>query len=233
MKLIFLCLFILLSGTVTAQVISPENRIVVLGAASMETPADRVTFHVYLSTIDTFSLDKVYEQHKLLEAKVFKILNEFHVPSQKVKYSLFSVVRRPSVYGPANGNEVLVFEGTQEVTFTIDAIKDYPSIQEKLIRAGVHNFNSSFSSSKEEAMKKEVLAKAVAAAKEKAEIIASAAERKVKRIVKVAETDESDPTFSNYAGNGITASAPMQGSLVDISQNVSVSITVKVVFELK
>ncbi len=233
MKKLLIAFFLLLSTAGYTQIISPENRIVVLGAASVEAPADRVTFHINLSTIDTFSLDKVYEQHKLLEAKVFKILNDFHVPAQKVKYTLFSVVRHPSVYGPANGNEVLIFEGMQEVTFTIDSIKDYPSIQENLIRAGVNNFNSSFSSSKEEAMKKEVLAKAVAVAKEKADILASAADRKVKRIVKVAEADESDPTFSNYLGDGVTASAPAEASLIDISQNVSVAITVKVVFELK
>jgi uncharacterized protein YggE len=84
---------------------------------------------------------------------------------------------------------------------------------------------------------KQMLEKAVTVAQEKAETIASASGRKVKRIVKVMDTDESDPRFSNYSrfkyGNNDLALRLDDRSLSNIQQTVTVTATLKVVFEMK
>ncbi|MFC6998644.1 SIMPL domain-containing protein [Rufibacter roseus] len=236
-KYVFLLLS-LISFSVSAQVISPENRIVVLGEASVEAPADQVQFSITLHTRDSLSLDSVYIKHKRLENKVVRILKELNIPSNKISYTLFAVGKRPD-YDRGDEKVVWYFEGTQDVSFTVDSIMTYSAIQDKLIREGVITFSSNFKSSKEQEIKKEVLTKAVEAAKAKAETLATAANRKLKRIVKVADADESDPVFRNYsrvevADYAISAPATMEGgSLIEIPQSVSVSATVKVVFELK
>lgn len=60
MKLHFTLLFLLFCLVAKAQTTSPENRIVVLGEASIDVPADQVKFSVTLSALDSISLDKLY-----------------------------------------------------------------------------------------------------------------------------------------------------------------------------
>lgn len=210
------------------QILSPDNRIVVLGQASIEVPANRVTFSVGLFSVDSLSLDKVYENHRNLETKAYKLLQDLKIPAKDVSYSMFSV-REQYDYD----KEKSYYMGQQHVTFTTDSIQLVPHIQETLVRGGFRSFSSDFTSTELERSKKELLEKAVAVAKEKATILANASNRKIKRIIKVADTDDSDYTFSNYFGDNYTLAAAGEGSLTEIPQTVSISTTLKVTFELK
>jgi uncharacterized protein len=237
MKRLLLVLLLLVSSVASAQMIAPENRIVVMGQATMEAPADQVSFNITLTSTDTLSLDKMYTKHKAMEAKIVRILKDLNIPSNKISFSLFSVGKRPS-YADKDEDRVWYFEGTQEISFTIDSLKAYPAIRDRLIREGVITFGSAFISSKEEAMKKEVLAKAVKVATDKAEVLAKAGNRKIRRIVKIADTDDNDPTFNNYSGvvkytTPAVVTDREEETLVEIPQNISVSATVKVTFQLK
>ncbi|MBC3542415.1 SIMPL domain-containing protein [Rufibacter sediminis] len=239
MKKLLLALLILVSGIASAQVLASENRIVVMGQATVEAPADQVSFNINLLSTDTLSLDKMYAKHKAMESKIYRILKDLNIPSDKISYSLLSVGKRPS-YAEKDEDIVWYFEGTQEISFTLDSLKTYPAIRDRLIREGVIRFGSAFTSSKEEEMKKEVLTKAVKVATEKAEVLAKAGDRKIKRIVKIADTDDTDPMFENYTSDTIYAVAgadatggSAEGTLIEIPQNISVSATVKVTFQLK
>ncbi|AKQ44844.1 hypothetical protein TH63_03150 [Rufibacter radiotolerans] len=237
MKRLLFALLLFASTIASAQMIAPENRIVVMGEATIEVPADQVSFNINLTSTDTLSLDKMYAKHKAMEAKIVRILKDLKIPSNKISYSLFSVGKRPS-YADKDEDRVWYFEGTQEISFTLDSLKSYPAIRDRLIREGVITFGSAFTSSKVEAMKKEVLAKAVKVASEKAETLAKAGNRKIRRIVKIADTDDSDPMFNNYSNNESYAVAGASAdreeeNLIEIPQNISVSATVKVTFQLK
>lgn len=229
MKQALFLLFILTTNLAFGQILSPDNRIVVLGQASIEVPANRVVFSVGLFSVDSLSLDKVYENHRELETKAYKLLQDLNIPAKDVSYSMFSV-REQYDYD----KERSYYMGQQHVTFTIDSIQLVPHIQETLVRAGFRAFSSDFTSTELESNKKKLLEKAVATAKEKATILANASDRKIKRIIKVADTDDSDYTFSNFSGYGYAEAvgAPAE-ALTEIPQTVSISTTLKVTFELK
>ncbi|GGK57335.1 hypothetical protein GCM10011405_01790 [Rufibacter glacialis] len=208
-----------------------------MGQATVEAPADQVSFNIYLSSTDTLSLDKMYAEHKALESKIVRILKDLDIPSNKISYSLFSVGKRPSD-AEKDEDRVWYFEGAQEISFTIDSLRAYAGIRDRLIREGIITFGSAFLSSKEEEMKKEVLAKAVQVAAEKAQVLAKAGNRKIKRVVKIADTDDNDPMFINYSNDTMYAAAAgasgrEEGTLIEIPQSISLSATVKVTFQLK
>jgi uncharacterized protein YggE len=228
MKRILTAFFVLVTNLALGQVISPDNRIIVLGNASIEMPADQVTFSVSLVSTDTLSLDKVYEEHRKLETSIYGLLKELNVPAKRISYSMFSVGKQ---YDYDTKREY--FMGQQHVTFTLDSIELVPDVQAKLIRGGFSQFGSSFTSTNMESRKKELLEKAVAVAKEKATVLANASDRKIKRIIKVADTDDADYTFSNYSGVGYASEISAPASITEIPQTVSISTTIKVTFELK
>ncbi|WP_205499695.1 SIMPL domain-containing protein [Rufibacter psychrotolerans] len=239
MKRLLSALLVLVSSLVSAQTISPDNRIVVMGQATIDAPADQVSFNIYLISTDTLSLDKMYSKHKAMETKIVTILRDLHIPANKISYSLLSVGKRPS-YAKDDEEPVWYFEGRQEISFTIDSLQTYPAIRDRLIREGVITFGSAFTSSKEGEMKKEVLAKAVKTATDKAEVLAISGNRKIKRIVRIADTDDTDPMFNNYSNDDMYAAAgenaiggSNEGTLIEIPQSISVTATVKVTFQLK
>lgn len=229
MKQVLIIVLLLTTKIAAGQVISPDNRIVVLGQASIEVPANQVTFSVSLLSADTISLDKVYEDHRKLEAKIYTLLKELRIPSKDISYSMFSVGKQYNY-----DTKISYFMGQQHVTFTMDSIQLVPKVQAALIRGGFSQFSSDFTSTELERSKKELLEKAVVVAKEKANILASASNRKIKKIIKIADTDDSDYTFSNYFGDSYAVGASAGGeALTEIPQTVSISTTLKVTFELK
>lgn len=228
MRTILIITFLFLANVVSGQIIAPDNRIIVLGEASIEMPADQVTFSIRLVSTDSLSLDHVYDKHQKLEANIHNLLNELKIPSKNISFSLLSVSKE---YNYETKEEY--FMASQHVTFTLDSVKLVPKIQTQLIRGGFSQFGSSFTSTEMEKHKKELLEKAVFVAKEKATALANAADRKIKRIVKISDTDESDYMFHNYTGDNYAVGAAGGGNLTEIPQTVSISTTIKVIFELK
>lgn len=157
------------------------------------------------------------------------------IPASAVSYSLFSVHKQHNYY---DKEAVPYYAGWQTVKFTVNQINKLSDIQTRLIKEGFTDFNSEFSSSRLEQYRAQVLEKAVEVAKGKAAIMAKAAERKIKRITKVADTEDSDPAFSNYDTHMISemdlpSAPPPTRELINIPQSIPVSAVVKVVFELK
>jgi len=234
MKIKLTLLLLLLCFIAKAQSISPDNRIVVIGQASIDVPADKIVFSVRLKSIDSVSIDNVYKKHKLSENKMIALLKELGVSDKNINYTLFSLDHTQDY-----DTKSWYYLGTQQVKFTIDSVQEYAKVQSRLIEEGFSEFDSNFTSSKIDTYTSQVLEKAITAAKVKAETMAKAADRKIKRIVKIADTDESDTMISDwhhgYIVSEMSLSAPPVGnsSLTSIAQSIPVSAQVKVVFELK
>ncbi|MHA6248890.1 SIMPL domain-containing protein [Pontibacter sp. CAU 1760] len=230
-SIVSLLLLFCLSFAAAAQSTSPENRIVVLGQATVMVPANQVKFMVVLESTDSTSVDKVYQQHQEQEAKLVKLLKELQIPAADISYSLFSVGKQQD-YRTQNW----YLMGRQTAVFTVQSVNQYAAIQALLIKEGFTGFSSSFASTELELKKQEVMEKAVAVAKEKAAVLAAAADRKIKRIVKIADTEDTDPLLENYnhvaLAEMVVASNSGQ-SLTEFQQTIPLRTTVKVVFELK
>jgi uncharacterized protein YggE len=235
----FLQIFFLatsISSAVMSQTLPIENKIVVLGQAKLEVPANRVNFTVSNIATDSESLEKAYEKQAVLEQSLLKIFKDEKISKSNVKFSLVSVSKNQDY-----NSKQYKYTCSQTVNFTTDSVKQTTRIQELLINKGFTNFNSSFTLKDMDKYKKEILEKAVKVAIEKAHTMAAVAERKIKRIVKVMDTEGTDPTLVNYGGGrGMVYESSLSmnkaaysDGLIDIPQTISLSETIKVVFELE
>lgn len=237
-KILLIAALLNVGYIVKAQNTSPENRIVVLGESQINIPADIVNFTITLRGEDSTSIENAYKKHKEQETKILQIIKELNIPATNINYSLMSIGKERKYIATYNNNkEVDYFVSNQTVTFKLNNIKNYSEAQTKLIKANFPSFYSNFESSELNKRKKEVLEKAVVVAKEKANTLATIAERKIKRIVKVADTEDTDPQFNNFHRSlefkTMAAAADGNGGLIDIPQTIQISATVKVVFELE
>lgn len=227
-----LLLFLLFRGS--AQDISKDNRLVLLGEATIDVPANLIQIAVSLSAKDSASTDAAYEKYKAIEQKLIAVFMSCNISEKSIKYQLPSFRKG---YEGGHPEPKYAFYCEQLIRFSTDSISLSTKLQELLVKNGFTDFQCQFALSDVKKYQKQMLEKAVTVAQEKAETIASASGRKVKRIVKVMDTDESDPRFSNYSrfkyGNNDLALRLDDRSLSNIRQTVTVTATLKVVFELK
>ena len=237
MKKLFILILLTSSSVSFAQTVSPENRIVVLGDAHIDIPADIVNFTVSLQGVDSFSVENAYKKHKAQEERIVKIIKDLNISDKDVTFSLMSIGKERRYVNEKN-REQDFYVSNQTVSFKINSIKKYTYTQERLMMGNFLSFYSNFESSELNKRKKEILEKAVVFAQEKANILANSAQRKIKRIVKIADTEDTDPQFNNFHSNVeykmmSIASDSNNGGLMDIPQTIQINARIKVVFELE
>ncbi|MDR6560910.1 MULTISPECIES: SIMPL domain-containing protein [unclassified Arcicella] len=235
-KLILNLAFILISLVSFGQtVISPENRIVVIGEATIEIPADKVVFNIKLEFNDSLSIQKAYSMHKEAETKLVVFLKQLNIPNKNISYSLISIGKEIHFDNETNKKKDS-FGTNQSISVTIDDVKQYSSFMMNLITAGFTDVSSFFTSSKENDFHDILIEKAIGVARKKALSMAKASNRQIMRIVKVSDTDDSDPSLGYYNHNesyAVVAAAVGESSIMEIPQTVTKNMKVKVVFSLK
>jgi uncharacterized protein len=238
MKKLSILLLIICSFQAIGQTISPENRIVVIGMAEIEIPADRVVFQVKLTSKEENDVKKAYDSHKRKELNLLSFLSDLKIPNKNINYTLINV-GKSIVYEDhlKENTKKLYYETSQTVTITIDSLTKYSPFILKLIDAGFDDVSTSFTSSKINNFHDKLLERAIEMAKKKALVMAKTSNRELGRIVKIMDTEETDPNFTNsyYEGRGVGYGGSAGGSyeMISIPQSVTKSMSVKVVFELK
>jgi uncharacterized protein len=247
MKKLSILLLIICSFQAIGQTISPENRIVVIGMAEIEIPADRVVFQVKLSYKDDDDVKKAFALHKESEARLISFLKDLKVSEKNINYTLVNVGKKYSYYEEANTKKIM-YATNQTVSITLDSIRAYSDFMLKLISSGFNDIDTDFISSKTDDFHSVLIEKAIEMATRKAQVMAKSSKRNLGKILKVSDTDEEDPEFSYHGmSNGEIAASSRKGWVsyggmgggtgeTDISlipQTVKKSISVKVVFELK
>jgi uncharacterized protein YggE len=205
----------------------------VIAEGDVDLPADRVAIHVNINASDESKPAKAYDRHLELELKLVKLLQEFQIPDTDITYSLLTIGRQ-SYYDDHDQKSVI---GTsQSVSIHLDSISRYTELQLKLISAGFQNVSANYFSSEAKAGEKVAMKRAIQRAKEKAAILASESGRKLGKILRVSDTEETEPRLSeSYRMNSdeIKLQAGVVSSLSQIPQVVKVHAQVKVLFELK
>lgn len=239
-KVLILFLFIC-SFQAIGQTISPENRIVVLGSSEIEIPADRVIFQVKLFFKDEFDVKKAFTQHKEAESKLVSFLKDLQIPNKNINYTLIKI-DRSQLDDDNNRNLRKQYYITQQtVQITLDNVKDYSDFTLKLISAGFNDINASFESSKVNDFHGQLLEKAIEIASKQAQVMAKVSKRKLGRILKISDTDESEPNFTYHwrfqRGRGDYNFSDLNEintlDITSIAQTIKKNMNVKVIFELK
>ncbi|GAB3260651.1 hypothetical protein GCM10027347_25110 [Larkinella harenae] len=222
-------------GTQTPDL--PTNRIVVLGDAELELPADRVRVIVTLQYTDPTDAQKAYASHQAAEKRLVKLLKDYQIEEKDIRYTLLQVQKNQNdVYPTGERRQEVVT--MQQVIFELNKPERYPALQLALINANFNRFQASYRSTKEEENKNLALEKAVGVAREKAVVLAKAAGRTLGSVLSVRDTEETDPVFQKRFGTEADyLSAPYaaraDGSLLDIPQTIRIPAQVKVTFELR
>ncbi|RAJ94146.1 hypothetical protein LX87_04030 [Larkinella arboricola] len=241
-KLSFLVISLLSFFSATAQVAQtpdlPVNRIVVLGDAELELPADQVRVVVNLQYSDPTDAKKAYNAHQAAEKQLVTLLKDYQINEKDIRYTLLQVQKNQNdVYPTGERRQEIVT--MQQVIFELNKPERYPALQLALINAGFNRFQATYHSTKEEQSKNLALEKAIEAAREKAVVMAKAAGRTLGTVLSVRDTEETDPVFQKRFGAGYSygsalyASARAEGNLLDIPQTIRIPAQVKVTFELK
>lgn len=235
-----LALLYVLVDNAVAQV---NDKIVVLAEAAIEVPADQIEFTIALSAFDPGDSQQAYEKHKVLESNVAKLLREQKIPDQAIRYSLMSMrlSEEDGDYDRLKRPPQTVYRTYQLVSVTLDSVGRYEEFQLRLITAGLSNFQAEFKSSKAEEAKATLIEKAIEVGKFKAATIANAINRNVGKVLRVSDTEETDPAFRWRGGVGAMvresarASAPIGGAMrmTSIQQTITIEAQFKIVFELK
>jgi uncharacterized protein len=216
-----------------AQSAEPD-KIVVIGSASIEVPADRVAIRISIGFSDKLNPMTAFELHRQAETKLVDLLHSSLVPDSLITYSLLSMSKRAEV--PGMSTPIWIFETDQTVTVILTDITKYVPFYAGLVANGFNNFSADFHSSQAIQAQKGAIQKAVQQARSKAELMASAAGRKIKRVSKIADTEETEPPIARYyehiSQRARYANSSVRSELSSIPQTVSVDKQVKVVFEL-
>lgn len=230
-------LLLLLPFLTFGQLIYPENRIVVLGEASIDIPADKVVFNIQLKFTDSTDIKVAYAKHKSAESSLVNFLKEANIPNKNISYTLISVGRE-MVYNGDGRNNHMEFGTRQNISVTLEDIKKYAEFMMKLVSAGFTDVKVSFTSSKENDFQDLLIQKAIEVARKKAEAMAKTANREIKKIVRVSDTDETDSIFLHNENMVQTAAyysviEGAESNIIEIPQTIRKSYSIKVVFALK
>lgn len=215
-----------------------DNHLIVLGDATEEVSADQATLSINLTYSDEKDVTLVYEQHKAARERLIGLLNELKVPAKDLQ--LFQLIVRKerdfSMGGGGMGQSIDKFKSYQRANIKFNDLKQYAQVQQRLASDGFMDIASSFSVSNQREIELRLSDQAVARAKEKADRLAKAIARSIKRIVRIGDLEESEPIgfmrinlnnpmMNNYNGDAMRPAA-------SVPQTFRFSAVVKVVFEM-
>ncbi|NCS90060.1 MAG: hypothetical protein AUK34_07505 [Ignavibacteria bacterium CG2_30_36_16] len=229
---LFICIYFIISSFILFAQQIEKDKIVVIGSASIEVPADRVMLKLTITFEDRIDGQKAYTQHKEQELKLLNFLKELNIPDSLVTYSLLNISTR---FEYPSSQQIKIFQTSQTVSIILTDLSKLPSFQLSLISNGYTSFEGSFESSKSPGAVKEALSKAVQQAKIKAEIMANAAGRKIKKVSKISDTDEIEPriaSYRNYIYSRNISYSRTTIQLINIPQTVTIDKQVRVIFDL-
>jgi uncharacterized protein YggE len=227
---ITILLFFLSFKPIIAQTISQENRIVIFGESEINVAANKVGFEVSIESTDSSNMEVCYKKHDEKIKSLTKIIRSLGILDKNITYTLLSASY------DENESGIKIHRCYQRVTFVTDSVLQITKIQEKLIKNNFENLKSNYITTYNDKHKEDLLIMAVSVAKEKANTYAIAAGRKLGKIVKIMETEESDPPLKNYRNTTRNISKDFKfdsNDLNSLSQTLTFATTIKVVFELE
>lgn len=226
-KRILLSILLLLLGTTTVLA-QKHQTISVSSGGEAELPADVINFRINLNA-EGESPQEAYEQHKKLEENLVDLLEEYEIKENNINFRPINIRNYKGHPERESPNRVRT---EQQVHLKLNDFEVYEKIQVGLIEAGFDQFNGEFASSNQKEGEKEALKKAIANAREKADLIASELDGEITGIQNI-QYGESPSRPGPVYETQMARSAEDSGSLMNYRQTVMVSTSISIDFTME
>lgn len=213
----YLVIFLIVTNSILAQ----ESIIHVSTSSVTQVPADAIYFSITISVQDG-DPQKAFEDHKILEKNLLKIIKEFEIPDSNISYSLLQIRNQML-------KDVPKFHTSQIVSMKVQDFNKYEPIQLALLSNGIYNYNAKFTTEGKDEWVEKAVQEALAKAMKEAELTAKNLNKDLGEILKI-ESSQYYPSTSE----GIMASTIQSPgeSLIDIPHFVQMRVSLRVEFEL-
>ncbi|MHC1631617.1 MAG: SIMPL domain-containing protein [Methanotrichaceae archaeon] len=202
------------------------STLIVTGTGEVNAEPDMVIVVLGVETSDVSAANAVTENMQLMTDTV-KALNDAGVSEDYIKTSRFDIFPVRD-WTDGEYSDVVEFEVTNQVTFTMNNLTDETDIGELLdiaVSAGANTVESvSFGLSNPTSVQEEALADAVADAMKKAKAIAEAAGVNLGKILTISESGSAPIPVENrmYFVPGSDSSTPIMPSDVEVKASVTI-----------
>ncbi|MCF8355616.1 MAG: SIMPL domain-containing protein [Melioribacteraceae bacterium] len=184
--------------------------------------ADLIIFQITISEQNT-DPEAAYKIHKEKESKLASLIKELGIPDSNIVYSLLSISQ------PRLARDNKNYNTNQKIRLKLDDFSLYEKVQIELLKMGINEFNSIFSSSDTDKIREKGITELVLTAREEAETYAEELGLKVERVIEIESRsrrlDGGKPVF-------FTASPEVDYSMMDIPQSYSVKLMANISFLL-
>jgi len=201
-----------------------KNTLTVSGSATVTARPDQATITVGLVTQASTASDAL-SQNSLIMNEVISSLLGMGVPEDKIKTSGFSVYPIYSEYKEGEISRIVAYRVSNMVSATTDKLEIVGQLIDKAVAAGANQVNGVYFSLSEDGMKSlrnQVIVKAVADAREKADLIASSLDVKILGVSTVTEQGSIYPPIAYRGAELANAGTPIQPGTLDVTYSVQV-----------
>ena len=185
--------------------------------------ADLIVFQIAISEEDS-DPEQAYKIHKEKESKLAELIHNLGVEDRNVSYSLLSISKSRMQKNGAN-----TYKTNQKIKLELSDFSLYEKIQIELLKNGINEFSSIFSSTKTDEVRKKGIEKLVQSAKREAEIYA---ENLGLRVGKVIEIESRMRRLRGGEPAFFVAKPNVDYSLLEIPQTYSVELFANFIFSL-
>ncbi|WP_198045009.1 SIMPL domain-containing protein [Spirosoma montaniterrae] len=213
-----------------------DNRILVLGDAFEDVPANQVTLTVNLSFSDERDVKLAFQEHQQAQQRLTSLLNQQKIPAQNIRF-LEPLGRKGQTY--LRGQAGDRFTTYQRVLLKFNDLSQFNQAQQLLTANGFTDLSAVFSVSNQREVENRLLDKALARAQEKATQLAKATQRSIKRVVRISDTSENEGFYAyrdqnrlNAQQNPVNYDNDAFRQMAMVTQVFRYAVAVKVEFEL-
>lgn len=207
----------------TLPVFAQTPTVTVDATGEVQLPADLVIFEINI-TVTGHNPKTVFQAHKKREETLAALIHEKGIQAENLQFQPMNI------RSIRNQREVIEYRSSQHVSLTLDDFELFEEMQLFLIENGFDSFRGHFSSEEMEEGTEEALKLAMENARRKAEIIASSLNASISGIVSVEHS--ASPISRRYEMEQGMMRAD-GSSLMEFEQNISVTSSVKVTYEIE
>ena len=185
--------------------------------------ADNINLTMNLGVENT-DPQKAFDEHKLGEQKIIKLLEKYGISDKDISYTLFKISKYQDYR-----DKTVSFKTNQTLQFIIKDFYKYIPLQIDLLKNGFYNFRSIFSTTKNKEGHEKSVKVALQNAKAEAELYASNLNLKVGKIVSITSNN---PKISPRSNLILKTDIAPQSYLINITQYIPITTNVRVVYKL-
>ncbi len=222
MKKLIITFAVLISTVLLGQTEKPTI-FKITANSEISVKADLIIFQISISE-ENSSPEEAYRIHKEKESKLADLIKNSGIADSSVSYSLLSISKSRMK------NKEELYRTNQKIKLVLHNFDQYEKLQIKLLKNGINEFRSTFSSTKIEEIRKEGIKKLTQAAKREAEIYADNLGLKVGGVIEISSNNRSRRGARSAAY--LVASSASESSLLEIPQSYSVNFSANFTFAL-